>query len=109
MFPQPFEFVSGRSPRALLWFGDQAQLATGAPCLLHDLRNDGKFIHALCGSQNHADPDQIVEHGRRAGAFRSAELDMPNEVGTRESQRLNLAYLMPLQKLEVSLLATLPA
>ena len=84
MFPKPREFVGGRPSSALLRFADQAQLATGAPCLLDDLWNYRKLLDALGGSQNDADPDQVVDHGRRSSALRTTRLHVPNEVRRRE-------------------------
>lgn len=108
MLPQELEFIGGWPSRAFLGLADQAQLATGAPRLLHDLGIHGKLLDALGGSQNYADPDQVVDHGRRTGSLRTTRLHVPNEIGSREGVRNGLAERMSLQEFQVSLFAPLP-
>ncbi len=90
MLPQPFEFLGGRPPCAPPRLADEAQLATGCPRLLHDLRPHRKLLDALGSPKNNADPDQVIEHGRRSGAIRATQLHVPNEVGGSEGEYLEL-------------------
>jgi hypothetical protein len=106
---QPGKFVVGRSPIVPFGLADQPQLTAGRPRLLHDLGNHRKLPDALGSSQNDADPDQIVDHGRGAGTLRTARLYMSDQVRGGEGMRNGLAERMPLQELQMGLLASLPA
>jgi hypothetical protein len=107
MSPKPREFVGGRPPSAFLEFADQSQFATGAPRLLHNFWTHRKFFDALGGSQNDADPNQIVDDGRWASTLRATCLNVPNEIGGREGVRNGLAERVALQEFQVRLFASL--
>lgn len=106
---QPHKFVGGRPPRALPGLAYRTQFAAGGARLLDNLRAHWKFPDALGGSQDDANPDQVVDHGRWSGAVRTARLYMPNKVGGREGERIGFAERMPLQEFQMSLFASLPA
>ena len=106
---QPRELVCGWPSRAFSGLADQSQLAAGGPCLLHDTGIYRKLPDALGSPQHNSNPDQIVDHGRGAGIRRAARLHMPDQVGGREGVRNGFAERMPLQELQMGLLAALPA
>ena len=91
VFSKPSELFGARPASAPPGLANQPKLAAGSSGLLNDFRVHGKLLDPLGGTQHDADPDQVVEHGRRACALSASGLHMPDQVRAGQCVRLSLA------------------
>ena len=105
---QPCEFIRRRPPHPPARFADQTQFPARVARQLHDLGEDRQFFDTASGSQDDADPDQVICHGGRSGAFSAPRANVIDQHRGGQVHGVHLAERMALQEFEMGLLAALP-
>jgi hypothetical protein len=102
------KLVERGSPRTLTRLADEAQLAAGVACFLDGIGSYRKVSDGLCGTQDNADPHQIIDDRGGPGPIGPPCPHVFDQNGRREIEDVGFADGVASEEFHMALLAPLP-